>query len=209
MDRHEQFQSALSTRSLTTLLNQINGGSDGAFGRLVDAVYDDLRRVAAVRMRREFDRPLASLTESPTAIVHEAVLKLRHQHVQWKDRDHFFAIATRLIGYVIGDYKDRRLAAKRGHGRRGGGCDGLLMAQPAPEQRDAIGDEQLDTLGIIQALHERYPRKAEVVTLHILAGHPMPKIAQMLGISLPTAERDWKFAKAWMRDHLDSRERSI
>src|SRR5688572_30658416 len=88
-----------SVRAVTTLLDQVNGG-EGAFGRLVVAVYDDLRRVAAKRMRREFDAPLAALTESPTALVHQAILRLREQRTQWKDGDHFFAIATRLLGFV-------------------------------------------------------------------------------------------------------------
>src|SRR6476661_2630530 len=123
MTKAVQAELEKTARSITTLLGQINGGGEGAFARLVCAVYDDLRRVAAKRMRREFDGALAALTESPTALVDEAILKLREQRAQWKDSDHFFAIATRLLSYVIADYKKRRMALKRGHGRRVYGHD--------------------------------------------------------------------------------------
>jgi RNA polymerase sigma factor (TIGR02999 family) len=191
-----------SARTIATLLNQVNGGGEGAFAQLVESVYDDLRRVAAKRMRREFDRPLAALTESPTALVHQAIVKLREQRTQWKDGDHFFAIATRLLGYVISDYKKQRMALKRGRGRR----------NPGQEQLDAVAgteraeppDEALEAVAVIQALHEHHPRKAEVVTLRVLADRSMPDIARMMDISLPTVERDWKFAKAWIRDYLQA-----
>ena len=193
-----------SARALTTLLDRVNGGEEGAFGRLVELVYDDLRRVAARRMRSEFNWPLAALTESPTCVVHQAVLKLREQRTQWKDGDHFFAIATRLLGYVIGDYKKHRMAAKRGRGRRNvGGRHDLLDAQLADAGPADPHHDGLDAVAVIEALHEQHPRKAEVVTLRVLAGRSMPDIARMMDISLPTAERDWKFAKAWMRDYLD------
>jgi RNA polymerase sigma factor (TIGR02999 family) len=195
-------------RSITTLLDRVNGGEAGAFGHLVNLVYDDLRRVAAGRMRKEFDGPLAALTERPTAIVHEALIKLREQRIQWQGREHFFAIATRLLGYVIADYKKRRVAQKRG-GRAGRGKerDASLEARPDPEAGKA--PEALETISILEALHERHPRKAEVVTLRVLAGRSMPEVAQMIGISLPTAERDWKFAKAWIRDYLKTGNGSL
>ena len=193
-----------AARPITTLLNQANGGGEGAFGRLVVAVYDDLRGVAARRMRREFHRPLAELTESPTGLVHQAVLKLREQRMQWKDGDHFFAVATRLLGYVIGDYKKHRMALKRGRGRRNPGHLELLEAHLVePESPEPVG-HGLDAVAVIEALHQRHPRKAEVVTLRILADRSMPDIARMIGISVPTAERDWKFAKAWIRNYLEA-----
>src|SRR5687768_15876027 len=190
-----------SAHAVTSLLNQVNGGGEGAFARLVDAVYEDLRRVAAHRMRQEFDRPLAALTESPTAVVNQAIMKLREQRTQWKDADHFFAIATRLLGYVISDYKKQRMAQKRGHDRRVRLTDALLEAAPDTELPETSPDG-FKAAAVIEALHEQYPRKAEVVTLHVLAGRSMPDVARTIGISLPTAERDWKFAKAWIRDYL-------
>jgi RNA polymerase sigma factor (TIGR02999 family) len=196
-------QSDLETAaaSITTLLNHVNRGNDAAFGELVDAVYDDLRRVAAKRMRREFDQPLARLTESPTAIVHQAILRLREQRSQWKDSDHFFAIAARLLSYVISDYRKRRLALKRGGGRRGQKEERLLGDRADTRQPDEDLDA-FNAVAVIEALHDRHPRKAEVVTLHVLAGRSMAETAKMIGVSLPTAERDWKFARVWIRDYL-------
>jgi len=201
MTDNDSIEIESRAHSLTSMLDQINGGGEGAFGRLVGEVYDDLRRVAAGRMRRQFDRPLASLTESPTAIVHEAILKLRGQRTKWKNGDHFFAVATRLLGYVIGDYKKRRMASKRGQKRMDSAPNDILASLPdkAPAEKTPDG---FDAITVIEALHERYPRKAEVVTLRVLAGRSMPDVAKMIGVSLPTAERDWKFAKAWMRDYL-------
>ena len=201
MTRAVQPDLQSAARSITTLLNHVNGGNEAAFGSLVDAVYDDLRRVAAKRMRREFDGPLAGLTESPTAVVHQAILRLREQRSEWKDRDHFFAIATRLLSYVIADYKKRRMAIKRGRGRRDNRDEALLEAKPGTQRCD---EDQVafDAVAVIDALHERHPRKAEVVTLHVLAGRSMTETASMIGVSLPTAERDWKFAKVWIRDYL-------
>jgi RNA polymerase sigma factor (TIGR02999 family) len=193
-----------STRAITMLLKQVNEGGNEAFARLIDMVYSDLRRVAANRMRRGFDCPIDSLTEGPTALVHEAILKLRQQHTQWKNGDQFFAIATRLLNHVIGDYRRRRLALKRGGGNRHQVSADLLNEHPGvPHSAEA--HETLDDIAIIQALHEHYPRQAEVVTLRFLTGRSMPEIAAMIGVSLVTVERDWKFARAWMRDHLESK----
>ena len=74
---------------------------------------------------------------------------------------------------------------------------------PCPTQSDGRSDG-LQAVDVIEALHERYPRKAEVVTLRVLAGRSMPEIAKTIGVSLPTAERDWKFAKAWIRNHVQA-----
>jgi len=201
MTSQESNAGPIGGQSITALLSQVNHRGDGAFARLVDVVYDDLRRVAAGRMRREFDRPLAALTESPTALVNQAILQLRAQRTQWQDREHYFAIATRLLGYVIGDYKKRRLAAKRGAGRRA--AEPAERLENRPEEKRTVYDGP-QAIEVIQALHEHHPRKAEVVTLHVLAGRSIPEVARRIGVSVPTAERDWKFAKAWIRDYLQS-----
>ena len=204
-DADLQRDLAKSARGITALLNRVNGGGEAAFDQLVEAVYDDLRRIAAKRMRKEFERPLAALTETPTAIVHHALLKLRNQRTHWNNADHFFAIATRLLDYVISDYRKQRMALKRGGGRRHAGEDpevlDALAAQSGSKHFHQLG-EGLDAAAVIQALHEAYPRKAEVVTLHVVAGRSLPDVARLTGISLPTVERDWKFAKAWMRNYL-------
>jgi RNA polymerase sigma factor (TIGR02999 family) len=183
-------------------LKRANEGGNEDFARLVDMVYSELRRVAAKRMRRGFNCPIDSLTEGPTALVHEAVLKLRRQHTQWKNGDHFFAIATRLLNHIIGDYRRRRLALKRGGGERHQVSIDRLSERSGTRARAREG-ETMDDIAVIQALHEHHPRQAEVVTLRFLTGRSMPEIGGMMGVSVATVERDWKFAKAWMRDYLE------
>src|SRR4051812_38507671 len=102
------------TRGLTGLLDQVNGGQEGAFARVVDAVYDDIKRIAGRRMKDRFAQPGAALTLPPTAIAHDAIMELRRQRERFRNADHFFAIAARLIDHLISDYQKRRACAKRG-----------------------------------------------------------------------------------------------
>jgi DNA-directed RNA polymerase specialized sigma24 family protein len=205
---HESGQSR--TRALTSLLDQLNGGGgDGqAFARLVDAVYDDLRRIANRRMGQRFDgRPLAALTLQPTAIAGDAIMELRRQRAAWQNSDHFFAIATRLIERLIRDYRKRRGAAKRGAGARHVALDERVarsVATPTPsgpvEPGGASGiDSFSPILRALERLHDEYPRKAEVVTLHVICGHPLSKIALMLELSPAQIQRDWSFAQSWLK----------
>jgi RNA polymerase sigma factor (TIGR02999 family) len=184
--------------SVTAVLNRGRNGDDAAFKRWIDLVYKDLRRLAAYRMATSFDQPLRSLTESPTAIAHEAIVKLLAQREPWENREHFFAVATRLIGYIVSDYKDRRSAAKRGGGNRGGGGDGFIAS--LPDDDDA--GKAFEALEALKALHQEYPRAAEVVSLHVFAKNSLVKVAEMIAVSVPTVERDWKFSKAWLKNHL-------
>ena len=104
MSQSRQGQTKGAGRSITTLLQRVNEGRNEDFSRLVDMVYSDLRRVAAKRMRRGFDCPLDSLTEGPTALVHDVIPGAAPGSTrQWKNGDHFFAIATLLLNHVIGD----------------------------------------------------------------------------------------------------------
>jgi RNA polymerase sigma factor (TIGR02999 family) len=187
------------TRGLAGLLDQLNGGHPGAFAKLVDTVYDDLRRIAANRMAGRFDRPVAALTVQPTAIANDAVMKLHQQRQQFQNPEHFFAIATRLIEYLISDYRKRRVAKKRGGGQRGASIEQVALANdlPAPDIHDSS-----DITHVLSKLHQEHPRKAEVVTLHIICEHPLPKVAELLKISLTSVERDWRFAKDWLKREL-------
>jgi DNA-directed RNA polymerase specialized sigma24 family protein len=100
---------------------------------------------------------------------------------------------------MIIDYRRHRQAQKRGEGKRGAGIDSANEVTD-----DSALDTDDDVLSALQQLQERYPRKAEVVTLHVICGHSLPKVANMLEISRATAERDWSFAKAWLADALRS-----
>lgn len=182
---------------LTELLHSVSGGREGAFNELVDAVYNDLRRIAAGKMADRFDRPLAGLTIQPTAIANDAVMELRRQRAEWNNSDQFFAIATRLILRLVLQYQRARLAEKRGAGQRGARLDEPMMGLAAGSGGDAAAGSEI--LSALESLHASHPRQAEVVTLHVIRGMPLPAVAAAIDMSLPTVERDWRFGKAWLR----------
>jgi len=99
------------------------------------------------------------------------------------------------VRQLVIDYQRERMAMKRGNGVRARASDESLEV----ESPEATHEQPTDLVrAALARLAEEYPRKAEVVTLHIVCGHPMPRVAKMVGVSLATAERDWIFAKAWL-----------
>ena len=202
---------------LTTLLDRVTSGREGAFTQLVNAVYDDLRRIAHAGVARNLGTPSDALTNQPTAIVDEAVMELKRQRAAWQNREHFFAIATRLIMRLLAQEQRRKLALKRGGGQRGADVHELDPAAASGGSADKFGPAmrgRLIDLGdsealltALDALHQHDPRAAEVVTLHMLCGHSLPTVAAMLEVSVPTAERDWKTAKAFLHERLNESRR--
>ncbi|MGH7176934.1 MAG: ECF-type sigma factor [Tepidisphaeraceae bacterium] len=184
-------------RSVTSLLDRLNHGQPGSFAAVVEAVYDDLRGIARAKMRQGFGRPLEALTNPPTALVHDVIMELREQKAKWQNQAHFFAIATRILLRRLGDYRDQRMAQKRGGGNRG--------ATLAPESLSAVVDDgqaAVDLGDLFQRLHEKYPREAEVATLHVVGGFTIPQVAEYVELSESTVERDWTFARAWLGARL-------
>jgi RNA polymerase sigma factor (TIGR02999 family) len=177
----------------------VNQGRPGAFVELVDRVYDDLRGIAAGRMRQQFDRPLRGLTVPPTAIVHDALVRLRQQRAQWQNSRQFFAIAARLLQQLILDYQKQRLSLKRGGGQRGAPLD---VAGDADLRRDDAGAKHADVLDIIARLHDEHARAAEVVTLHVLCDYKLDEVASKINARVQDVEADWRFARAWLKAHL-------
>lgn len=186
-----------SSSGITGVLGELSGGDDASFGVLIEIVYDDLRGVAANRLKRQFGERLDAMTISPTSLTNDVAIELMKQRAEWKNTEHFFAIATRLMLRLITDYQRERLAQKRGGGNRGEAISDAN--EPASGTSGlALDDESDRTFEAMRLLHELHPRKSEVVTLHLIAGHPLPRVAELLGVSVPTVERDWRFAKAWL-----------
>jgi len=164
-------------------------------------VYDDLHNVASDRLRKRFGETLDGMTISPTSLTNDVAIALMNQRAQWQNSEHFIAIATRLMLRLITDYQRERLAATRGGGNRGRAIGpGDEFAGEA--DIGALNEESGSATALIGRLHELYPRKAEVVTLNVIADRPLHRVAQMLGVSIPTVERDWRFAKAWLSKEL-------
>jgi RNA polymerase sigma factor (TIGR02999 family) len=178
---------------ITALLHAHAAGESGALERLLASVYDELRRIARGRLSRERN----GHTLSPTELVHEAWLKLLPvERVDWRDRAHFYAIASRAMRNVLIDYAERRGAAKRGGG---------AVAVTLDEGAGAI-DQSLDELIALSAalgrLEEMEPRQAQVVECRFFGGLSLDETAEALGISAATVSRDWTFARAWLHNEL-------
>jgi RNA polymerase sigma factor (TIGR02999 family) len=156
-------------------------------------VYDELRRIARSRLRRE--RPGHTL--ATTELVHEAFLKLVPvQRVNWRDRAHFFAIASRAMRNVLIDHAVRKRAAKRGGGAHVVSLDAVDAASEQPLD-ELI--ELSEALGRLEALDAR---QARVVECRFFGGLSLDETAEALAISAATVSRDWTFARAWLHSEL-------
>jgi RNA polymerase sigma factor (TIGR02999 family) len=192
---------------MTRCIDATGVGSRDELRRMVDLLYEQVRRMTAAEMRRAFPQPIESLTIQPTAIANDAILRVLEQRRAVTNPDQFFALATRFVRRLISDYRRARMAQKRGRGKRGAPIEeaGDVAETATPPPNDDDSDPILRALDKFQEL---YPRKAEVATLHVICDHPLPKVAEMLDVSLATAQRDWAFAKAWLAGELKSERRS-
>jgi RNA polymerase sigma factor (TIGR02999 family) len=164
---------------------------------LVPLVYDELRRLARSYLRRE--RPDHTL--QPTALVHAAFERLVDQrHVDWEGRSHFLAIAAIAMRRLLLQHAEKRHAIKRGGGKQTITLDDTSAALIGGGENDLA--ELLDLNACLQRLAELEPRHAELVELRVFAGMTMAECASHLGMSLRTAERDWRVASAWLRREL-------
>jgi RNA polymerase sigma factor (TIGR02999 family) len=173
---------------VTELLLAWKEGDSAARDALFDAVYDELRRLARMRLARE--RPDQSL--APTALVHEAYLKLVDQRrVQWQNRSHFFAIAGKVMRRILVDHARARAAAKRGGDAR----------VPLDDVEAALAPLEIDVLALDAALEKLASldrRQSELVELRFFAGLTVDETAATLDVAPITVKRDWALAKAWL-----------
>jgi RNA polymerase sigma-70 factor (ECF subfamily) len=189
---------------ITRLLHAMDEGQPGAMDDLMETVYADLEHVARRHMDRQFGRGLPGVTLEPAALVNESFLRLIRQRKRYRNREQFFAIATRIMLRVLVDYQRRRLAAKRGgsHKRITLSLEGPAAPSDHPVRGTMIG---VDTLvAAVDELESLDRRKADVVRLRVIWGLQMQEIAAALDVSLATVERDWSFAKAWLARAADA-----
>ena len=181
-------------RDLTRILGRARGGDEEARDELIALVYRELRQVAAGLMRRE--RPDHTL--APTAVVHEAVIRLMGEEVfeRAPDRAFLFASAARSMREVLIDHARRRAAGRRGGGRKRVALDSVLEYFQAQDLDVVAVHEALDRLT------EWNARQGQVMTLRYFGGLTVPEVAEALGVSVVTVERDWRLARAWLRDRL-------
>ncbi len=189
-----------SEPGVTSMLKQLDGDRKGEFAALVDAVYADIRGIAAKRMHDRFGYELGGLTLQPTALANDVIMELLKQRQQFVNRQQFFAVATMITMRLLVSYQRHRLAGKRGGGKRGGEGGLDAVGRGGEPKGEELGES---TLKALEELHRLDARKAEVVTLHVLCGMPLPKVAELVDTSLPTVERDWRFAKNWLATRLE------
>lgn len=163
-------------------------------GRWLSATYTELRQLAAAKMARESP----GQTLQPTALVHEAYLRLTRADAQthWSSRTHFFADAAEAMRRILIENARRKQRAKRGGGWERVGEAAVEIAAPAPEEKLLLIDECLDEL------EGENPIEAQVVKLHYFVGLSLVEIAEVLGVAEVTVRRRHAFAKGWLFDRV-------
>jgi RNA polymerase sigma factor (TIGR02999 family) len=179
---------------VTVLLQAWRRGDHEALQTLMSIVYDDLRRIAAPRMRLE----PSGHTLQATALVHEAFLRLiREQDRTWENRAHFFAVAAQIMRNLLVDHARSANRLKRGGGAVELSLDQVAMVAADPEVTLALDDA-------LERLAEIDPRAAHIVELRHFVGLNNTEVAAVLDVSEKTVIRDWNTAKAWLKAELRS-----
>ena len=178
---------------VTRVLTAIERGDPHAAAQLLPLVYDELRRLAAVRLAAE---PSGN-TLQPTALVHEAYLRLvgTPDGDSWDHRGHFFAAAAEAMRRILIDNARRKAAARHGGAMQRQALDPDVMAMAIPEPREDL----LALDAALDRLAAEDPLKADLVKLRYFAGMSLPEAAAALGLSERTAGRHWTYARAWLR----------
>ena len=172
-------------------------GDSSAASPLLALIYADLHRQAEIAMRREDE----GHTLQPTALVHEAYLRLVDQRVSWSSRSHFFGVAAQVMRRILVDKARERHAEKRGAGTRHvtlGAADSEGVTELSDDGELVALHEALERLAILD------PNQASLVELRYFGGLTIDETAKTLGISRTTANREWATARAWLRRELSN-----
>ena len=185
----------MSENEVTILLGQINAGDEDAPERLLPLVYEDLRRLA----RAYFANEKAEHTLQPTALVHEAYIRLvKWENVDWKNRAQFFAVAADVMRKILIDHARGKNAQKRS-----GGKQKILLDEAVSFSKE----KELDLVKLdeaLQTLEKLDKRQARIVELRFFGGLSIAETAYVLKTSETTVKSEWTFAKAWFQRELQS-----
>jgi RNA polymerase sigma factor (TIGR02999 family) len=183
----------MTTSDITRTLIRYSSGDAAALDVLLPAVYEELRQLAAAKLRHE--RPDHTL--QPTALAHEAFLRLVNQReVTWQNRAHFLGLAAQAMRRILADHARRHKAEKRGGDAVRVTIDGADV--PAPTS-NVMADE-LDVA--LEDLARLEPRHARIVELRFFGGLTIEETAEVVGVSPATVKRDWMIARAWLYREL-------
>ena len=182
-----------SAQDITTLLNDWQGGNERALNELTPLVYNELRRLAQSYINRE--RPGHTL--QGTALLHEAYMRLIDQRqVQWRSRNHFFALAAELIRRILVDHARAKRAEKRG------GDHVKLSLEDGMETPIAADVDLIALDDALKLLAQTDPQQSQIVELRYFAGLKIEETAEVLHISPATVKRDWAVAKAFLKREM-------
>ena len=181
---------------ITQLLKDWSAGDQEALARLMPLVYDKLRQLAGGQLRREQH----ALSLNPTALVHEAYLRLVDQpQGSWENRAQFFGLAAKLMRNILVDHARARQADKRGGGALQVSLSAVDQLGHAAQEPDV---EMLALDAALQRLDEYNPQYSQMIELRFFGGLTIPETAEVMGLSHATVERNWNFARAWLRNEL-------
>jgi RNA polymerase sigma factor (TIGR02999 family) len=182
----------VQTPEFTMLLHKWSGGDQSALAALMPVVYGELHRLAAARLRNE----RTGHTLQPTALIHEAYLKLvDHDQGQWHSRAHFFSVASQIMREILVDNARKHRAGKRGKGKKVSIDD---VVSVAPERGRSL--DQLDDA--LKELSRFDERKGRLIELNYFGGLTGEEISDVLGISISTITREMRLAEAWLESYL-------
>jgi RNA polymerase sigma factor (TIGR02999 family) len=184
-----------SSGRITQLVRSLSDTDPEVADNLYELIYQHLKLLARKRLAGE----ACGRTLQPTDLVNEAYLRIVQQtRTEWRDRRHFFGVAAEAMRRILVDSARRRKSAKRGGD----------WNRDELSETDAfvlpVSEEWLDLDDALHELRELAPDKAELVQLRFYSGLTLPECAELLGISLSTAERMWRFARAWLKTRLES-----
>ena len=184
----------MATDDITQILNALDPTDCDAAGTLVPAVYEELRSLADAYLRNE----RSNHTLQATALVHEAFVHLsKVDQPHWENRGHYFRVAAKTMRRILINHAHSKRAEKRGGGRQAVSLTAGLASVAAVEPVDVL---QLDEA--LTRLDDLGGNKARVVELRYFAGCTIDETAEALDVSTATVERDWRFARAWLRSEL-------
>ncbi len=181
------------TSPITELLGEIKSSDPAASKKLFELLYKDLHGLA----RRYLNRERGGHTLQPTALLHEAYLKLVDQsRVDWQGKTHFFAIGAQVMRRILIDHERGRRRAKRGGKRLRIELDENLVLSPDRDEDLLSLDEALSKLAQVD------PRQATIVELRFFGGLTVAEVAEVLNVSKRTVESEWTMVRAWLRREL-------
>lgn len=184
-----------SSKQITALLADWSEGDQAALEQLMPLVYDELRQMA----RRYISKQPSGHTFQATDLIHEAYLKLaRHEEQGWRNRAHFFGVASKAMRHILVDHARAKQSEKRG-----GRPEMVTLAEQAvsADAKEVLAlDDALNTLAKLDE------RKSRIVELKYFGGITNDEIAEVLGVSTETVKRDWRFARTWLLRELSEAE---